>query len=247
MKPSRIVTTSWDDGNDADLKLADCLRSRRLRGTFYIPLQYTERTLTDGHLRDLASEGFEIGAHGFSHKLLRGLSDDELTNEVSPCKPALEDVIGNEVQMFCYPCGRYDSRVIRALRAFGYRGGRTTRMLGTHPQSHSFEMPTTVQAFPHVPFTYLKNTAKGGKFEYFRALIAQRTCLGNWVELSKGLFDTVLENGGAWHLYGHSWEIERLGLWDGLREVLDYVSGHEGVQYMTNGELVAARETISAN
>jgi hypothetical protein len=45
----------------------------------------------------------------------------------------------------------------------------------------------------------------------------------SWLELGKRLFDVVLENGGVWHLFGHSWEIERLGLWGDLGEILDYV------------------------
>lgn len=33
-----IMTTSWDDGDPCDLKVAELLRARGLAGTFYIPL-----------------------------------------------------------------------------------------------------------------------------------------------------------------------------------------------------------------
>jgi peptidoglycan-N-acetylglucosamine deacetylase len=241
-----IVTTSWDDGNSADLRLAELLHSRGINATFYIPIKYSEQTLSENEVKGLASR-FEVGAHGFTHKLLSRLTSDELVEEIGACKTTLEDITSREVRMFCYPCGRYDNRVVRMLRAFGYRGGRTTRMLGMQPQFDSFEMPTTVQAFPHAPLAYLKNLAKGGKFEYFKTFMAQRARLGNWVELSKSLFDVALQDGGVWHLYGHSWEIDRLRLWDDLREVLDYISRRKGVYYMTNGELVAAHEVTSTN
>jgi hypothetical protein len=65
------------------------------------------------------------------------------------------------------------------------------------------------------------------------------TRLGNWLELSKRLFDSVLQNGGIWHLYGHSWEIEELGLWKDLEEMLDYVCKREDVTYVPNWELIA--------
>ena len=65
----------------------------------------------------------------------------------------------------------------------------------------------------------------------------------NWVELGQRLFDHMLDKGGMWHLYGHSWEIDSLGLWPDLREMLDYVQGREGVMYVTNGELIRLLRT----
>ena len=38
----------------------------------------------------------------------------------------------------------------------------------------------------------------------------------------------------GWHLHEHSWEIEELGLWDELRQMLDYVSSGQGVTYVPN-------------
>jgi len=247
MEGPRIVTTSWDDGDRADLRLADLLRSKGISGTFYIPIHYEERTVQNCELKALASDGCEIGAHGFSHKLLWGLSTQELADEIRPCKPILEDIIGKEVRMFCYPCGRYDANVVRTLQEAGYRGARTTRMLATRPGFSAFEIPTTLQIFPHPPLTYLKNVARARRLEGVQAFLAQRPRLGNWVELAKRLFDEVLENGGVWHLYGHSWEVEKLGLWDELSDVLDYVSRREGVRYVPNCGLVPPSGNVLNN
>ena len=246
MNKTRIVTTSWDDGDYADMKLAELLRSRGIRGTFYIPIKYRERPLDNSQLRVLASEGFEIGAHGFSHKLLWRLPPHELVQEVVPCKPILEDITGTEVRMFCYPRGRYDANVVRALHAAGYRGARTVRMFSTRPTFDPFTMPTSLQAFPHLRFTYLKNVAKAWKFESLGSCLVQAPRLGSWLELGKGLFDAVLENGGIWHLYGHSWEIDRLGLWDDLGELLDYVCRRDDVTYLPNCALLRS-ELIQAS
>src|SRR5271167_749746 len=70
METPRIVTTSWDDGDRADLRLAEMLRSRAIRGTFYVPnTPYAGRpALSHADLRALSAEGFEIGAHSVSHK-----------------------------------------------------------------------------------------------------------------------------------------------------------------------------------
>jgi len=53
------------------------------------------------------------------------------------------------------------------------------------------------------------------------------------------LFDDVMKYGGIWHLYGHSWEIENLGLWKQVSNLLDYVCKRRDVMYATNGHVVA--------
>ena len=240
MERQIIVTTSWDDGDQRDLRLAEILRYRKIRGTFYVPVTpYMGRAaLSHAELRALLSEGFEIGAHGVSHKHLWKLSPEELAEEINPCKPVLEDILGAEVRMFCYPRGRYDSNVVRAVKEAGYHGARTVRMLATSAEFDPFEMPTTVQAVPHPKFNYVKNVARARKLESVPVFLTQMTRLGNWVELGKSLFDSVLENGGIWHLWGHSWEIDELGLWSDLEAMLDYVGKREGVTYIPNWELI---------
>jgi len=237
-----IVTTSWDDGDLLDLKLAELLRARGMSATFYIPIQpYRKQSLSHAQLRILTDEGFEIGAHSVTHRLLDGLSSQQLAAEINPCKPILEDTVGREVRMFCYPQGRYDTNTVRALKEAGYCGARTVRMLATRPDFDPFQIPTTVQTFPHPPLTYLRNAAKGLNVEGLRTCFSQRAGLRNWIELGKRLFDSVVKNGGVWHMYGHSWEIDDLGLWKGLSELLDYVSHHKNVTYGPNCELVQGR------
>jgi peptidoglycan-N-acetylglucosamine deacetylase len=240
MERPRIVTTSWDDGDRQDLRLAEILRSREIRGTFYVPIApYMGRSaLSKAELRTLSSEDFEIGAHGFSHKHLWKLPPKELAEEICPCKPILEDILETEVRMFCYPRGRYDSNVVRTVKEAGYWGARTVRALATRLEFNPFEMPTTLQIAPHKRFTYVKNVARARKMEGLQVFVGQMTRLGNWIELGKRLFDSVLQNGGTWHLWGHSWEIQDLGLWRQLEEMLDYVCTREGVTYVTNSELI---------
>lgn len=243
MDKMRIVTTSWDDGDRVDLRLAEILRSRGIAGTFYVPTNpYGARpALSHSDLRNLSAEGFEIGAHGVTHKLLWGLSAEELAEEVNPCKPILEDILGREVRMFCYPCGRYDANVIRALKQAGYWGARTVRMLSTRLEFSPFEMPTSVQVMPHPKLGYIRNVLRAQKMEGVQVFLGHMASLGDWLKLSKELFASVLENGGVWHLYGHSREIEKLGLWDELSELLDYVGKRPDVMYVPNCELIRLR------
>ena len=238
LKP-RIVTTSWDDGDPADLRVAEVLHAHRLRGTFYVPLTGYRGwpTMAGGDLRAMTGDGFEIGAHGVSHRTLQGLPEAEIESEVRDSKAAIEAMVGREVGVFCYPRGRYDSSVLKQVRAAGYRGARTTRLMATSLEFKPFEMPASLQVFPHTGWAYLRNMTKARSPRRILRYLAMRG-EGDWVELGKRLFDRVMNEGGVWHLFGHSWEIEQRALWGGLEELAEYVSGRPGVQYVTNGELL---------
>jgi peptidoglycan/xylan/chitin deacetylase (PgdA/CDA1 family) len=237
----RVVTTSWDDGDPRDLRIADLLRFRDLPGTFYVPIigYQGKKTLATADLRTLTSAGFEIGAHTVSHKSLPRLSPEELHHEVRICKQTLEQTLGSRVPMFCYPNGRYDSEVIRQVKNAGYDGARTTRMLSLRADFLPFEMPTTVQAYPHPRVGYLRNLGRARNIPGLLKYATELSRLESWVDVGKRLFNQVLEHGGIWHLFGHSWEIDELGIWDDLREMLDHVSHRKGVTYATNGQLVS--------
>jgi peptidoglycan-N-acetylglucosamine deacetylase len=234
-----IVTTSWDDGDPLDVRLAQALRERGLPGTFYVPIigYCGRRTMKPSEMQDLSREGFEIGAHSYSHRTLRGMEPFELRSELVHSREILENHLGHSVSMFCYPNGQYDQQTLQFVRDAGYRGARTTRMLRTDAGENAFEMPTTLQAFPHPPITYLKNTLKGRNVSSLLRYSLDIAYATDWVHFGKSTFDHVLANGGVWHLYGHSWELEDLRLWDGLRELLDHVAGHKEIFYVTNGEL----------
>ncbi|PYX60239.1 MAG: hypothetical protein DMG76_03215 [Acidobacteria bacterium] len=240
----RIVTTSWDDGDRADVKIADMLGERGLAGTFYVPLtaDIAAVRLSNSQLLSLSAEGFEIGGHTFSHRTLPRLPLEELRREVRTCKDALEQITGKQVSMFCYPNGRYNQNAITELKRAGYKGARTTRMLSCSPDFSPFAMPVTLQAYPLSRNAYLRNLLRMPQIRRWRLYASEGHNCSDWVQLAKQLFDRVLRSGGVWHLYGHSWEIESLGLWGKVKEVLDYVHGHKDVVYVSNGDLLRLRQ-----
>lgn len=237
---ARIVTTSWDDGDLLDLRIAEILHSCKLAGTFYVPISghHGPSMMRHGDLRSLANTGFEVGAHGLSHLILPHCSRKVLIREVETCKQRLEDLIGNEVRMFAYPRGRYSNMAIWAVKRAGYAGARTTQMLSKDLSFDPYRMPTTVHVFPHSKSDYVRNAARAANFEAGWKYLTKLRRVGGWVELAKTLFDSVWQQGGIFHLYGHSWEIDELGLWDELREVLDYISHREGVLYLCNAGIL---------
>jgi len=231
-----VVSTSWDDGDRSDLRVAEMLSMHGLAGTFYVPLEPFRAgpQLKVQEIRDLAAESFEIGGHTVSHRSLTELTYQEQAREVLECKRILEDRLGSEIKSFCYPNGKLNRETVRCVERAGYQGARTTRMLRSSFQFPRFEMPTTLQAFPHPAHAYLRNTIKGGNLGGLAGFALHLRGARNWVELGRSLFDQVLEDGGFWHLYGHSWELESLKLWEQLEELLRYVARRPDAHYVTN-------------
>ena len=60
-------------------------------------------------IREMADSGFTFGAHGKSHNLLTKFSSTELTCEVTGSIQALNDVLTQPSDTFCYPYGGPDS------------------------------------------------------------------------------------------------------------------------------------------
>jgi len=238
MSKITIVTTSWDDGHPCDLRLAEALAESGLPATFYVPLfgENGRPVLGSAALRAFLKQGFEIGAHTVSHQTLPELDSAGLLREVDGSKQLMEIQLGEEVRMFCYPRGRYDSRVIGSVQQSGFLGARTTGMLSQSLKFGRFEMPTSLQAFPHPPMNYLKNLIKRGNLSGLARYFSKYARSRNWVEMGKIMFDDAVREGGIWHLYGHSWELEELGLWDQLRELFSYVANRPGVIYATNSK-----------
>jgi peptidoglycan/xylan/chitin deacetylase (PgdA/CDA1 family) len=240
------VTTSWDDGDALDQKLAALLTRYGIKGTFYITKQYRKERLSDEEIRMLAQK-HEIGAHTLTHPNLRALPYEKQLAEIQGSKQWLEEVLGKEVGMLCYPSGSYNGDSIRAAKEAGFLGARTIEFGRIDLPKDPYKMSTTVPVYL-LPFRkvdanhfwwgkLLQTLIKlfpdlhrlGVPFLAFRSIEAT-TCAA---------FDIARAQGGVFHLWGHSWQIERYGMWEELERVLKYISKREDCRYMTNGEIIA--------
>lgn len=245
--PRVVVTTSWDDGHRLDPRLADLLRAHALPATFYVAPRNRELAaadrLTGGQILDLAQD-FEIGSHTLTHPVLTRLSPDDVRRELVDSRQHLEDLTGRAVPSFCYPRGAHDATTVRAVRLAGYSYARTVRRFDlTAPADGDrftarFTAGTALEAhrgpLPHLhrDAVRLLRLANGSPVRAARLL--------DWERLARLLFDEVLERGGVFHLWGHSWVVDEAGDWERLDRVLGYVAGRPGVTYVPNAGLVTA-------
>ena len=66
------------------------------------------------------------------------------------------------------------------------------------------------------------------------------------VKLGERIFQRVTDRGGIFHLWGHGWELEACGLWAALEELLKKIGGVGGAEYVTNEEVLEARQAAGA-
>ncbi|HET8933633.1 MAG TPA: polysaccharide deacetylase family protein [Polyangiales bacterium] len=78
-------------------------------------------------LKQMHSDGHEIGSHSYSHAILPLITDEQLEQEVAGSRDHLKQRLGFEVDTFCYPNGDCDERVAAAVQRAGYRHAVTTR------------------------------------------------------------------------------------------------------------------------
>ena len=80
--------------------------------------------------RAMDAEGIELGSHTVTHPILPNVADDDhLHHELTASRARLEEMLGRQVTLFCYPNGRSDARVQRATANAGYRCA-VTNVLG---------------------------------------------------------------------------------------------------------------------
>lgn len=99
-----------------------------------------EPMMSADQIKEVASMGFEIGAHTLTHPRLTGLDDERLVREIVDSKHRLEDLIGSEVSSFSYPYGDCDERVIAATVQAGFARAVGTK-LGVVREASIFEIP----------------------------------------------------------------------------------------------------------
>jgi peptidoglycan-N-acetylglucosamine deacetylase len=229
------VTTSWDDGHKLDLKVAELLTKYGLPATFYVALENQEIAspdrLTPQQVRDLGKH-FEIGAHTLTHPVLTTINDAAARREIEGSKNRLEELLGRPVTTFCAPRGAYNQTHVGLIRAAGFTYARTTRRFALGPTSAPLEAPTTIHAYRH--WSDLWPIIRTAGFQPARAL----RYLLNWDELAIALFERAVATGGVFHLWGHSWEVDRNHDWARLERVFAHIAQHKGVRYVANGELV---------
>jgi peptidoglycan/xylan/chitin deacetylase (PgdA/CDA1 family) len=103
-------------------------------------------------LRDLAAAGWEIGAHGVTHRVLDVGPADMVHDELAESRRELELAVGTPVTSFAWPYGSVPDNAGAILAAVGYSAACTTQ-IGLAGRDAS------ALALPRVDAHYLRHPA----------------------------------------------------------------------------------------
>ena len=125
--PRKPIVLTFDDGDSSVARFAlPELRRLGWPGVLNLKVGNLPDGIRPKEVRALVEAGWELGAHTITHPDLTTLSDQALTREVEGSKREIEQRFGVKVRFFCYPSGRFDPRVVAAVRAAGFLGATTT-------------------------------------------------------------------------------------------------------------------------
>lgn len=108
----------------------------------------TNRPLTADEVKKLgASPWATIGAHGVTHTCLSILPENEQWQEIAASKQRLEELLGTQVETFCYPYGNrvhYNRTTLELCCRAGFRKAAANFPGQAHRWTSPFEVPRHV-------------------------------------------------------------------------------------------------------
>ena len=127
--PAQPIVLTFDDGTLGQHTHAlPVLRKLHWPGVLNLKVNAVKSkyTLPAWRVHDMLAAGWELDAHTITHPDLTHVDDARLWQEVHGSRVELQHLFHVPVDFFCYPSGRYDARVIAAVRRAGYLGATTT-------------------------------------------------------------------------------------------------------------------------
>lgn len=110
---TRNIALTYDDGpNDPHtFRLLEVLARHNVRATFFLIGRYVQQR--PDIVRELARAGHVIGNHTFTHPVLSLKSCAEIRKELTDCREALQNAIGEHSNLFRPPFGARRPAVLR--------------------------------------------------------------------------------------------------------------------------------------
>ena len=117
---TRQLALTYDDGpNDPHtFRLLEVLAKHDVRATFFLIGRYARQR--PDIARELITAGHRVGNHTFTHPLLTFKSAAETRKELSQCRAALQEAIGEHSNLFRPPFGGRRPETLRVARELGF-------------------------------------------------------------------------------------------------------------------------------
>lgn len=244
----KYFTLSFDDGLEQDKRLIQLLKKYELQCTFNVNAgllgqrqrigrignfglkSFPESDKRNRWLKNHANnripqdeirqvyQGFEVAAHGYSHKNLRRLDESSLRFEIEEDLADLSRLVGYPVLGYAYPFGAASAKVEGALKTAGMVYAREI-------------MPRGGFSFPDNPLRFKPNCSH---------------ISNNVLALAETFIKAErLEEDLLFCVWGHGYELDfgtAKASWKRIETLFDTIAGKDDILYCTNKEAFLAHE-----
>ncbi len=227
---SKVLTLSYDDAVEQDIRLIEILDKYGIRAAFHINsgcfapegTVYSEghihRRMTEKQAVKLYTTGnHEVSAHTCKHEFLDGLPPLLVLNETICDRLNLEKLFDRTVRGMSYPYGAYNDTVVEIMKQCGFAYARTTETNG------DFEMPT----------------------DWLRWVTTCRHSDQRLMTLAEKFVNTPANaTPKIFSLWGHSYEFEQGNNWNIIEDFCQYMGGRDDIWYATPMEIYEYTEAF---
>lgn len=180
--------------------------------------------MKDYQIKNLDANNFEIGAHTYSHTYLKGLESAIAEEEMLNGKIFLQDLLAKEISHFCFPGGRYDSKLVRISKKY-FKSARTADT-GALIYKPSFLIRPTFHFYERGTKSILFHSFKNNT-SLFLAILKNKKNIDYFTLLESVLRE--LEKSPETYgiiIWGHSWEIDACQLWSRLEQLFIFINSY---------------------
>jgi peptidoglycan/xylan/chitin deacetylase (PgdA/CDA1 family) len=228
------VTTSWDDNDKDNMKIASVLDSFGLKGTFYIDFSDAKEHLSDSQIRELSGK-HEVGSHTWSHADMRSCDESKIQSELTESRKVLEDTTGDRIFGLAYPYGHHTYVAGKIAKECGYIFARTTELGHVNfppPDHYSWGVSYYALKRSGLPKKLIsRHTISRTALVYLFNMTSKSS------DLALKLLEKAMLREGVWHIYGHADEVIQPVHNEELIRICRHVAGQKHVWYTTNSNL----------
>jgi peptidoglycan/xylan/chitin deacetylase (PgdA/CDA1 family) len=216
------IAFSWDDGATQDQRLIALHEKYGIPGMFFVPTRNREgrNVLSPDVIKKSESEMIRFGGHTDNHTYLTTISLAEAENEIKRNKDYLENILGHSIPDFCMPGGQYNDKILNLVYKY-YKTARTADTMNF--QYKEGPLKPAFHFYPRGKKSLLYNAAKNRSY---------RQLMNTALSLSSSYFDLMKKILGIEAhrkdsiimMWGHSWEIDELNLWNELENLFIFVN-----------------------
>lgn len=107
----------------------------------------TPPLMSGARLCELRRLGIDIGSHGLTHQRLAEIDRETARIEITDSKDRLQQLLGEPIDHFCYPYGRYDDAVVGMASDAGYRSAVTCDRANAFADADPLRLPRKAISF----------------------------------------------------------------------------------------------------